>query len=81
MAADYFQSSLDVSLRRLELCNYAIQEIHTELQRPADPEQKADLLVSSENLAFEVLDLLQTVRTYTWGVNDPDFVAPEDQEA
>lgn len=55
------------ALRRLELCNYAVQEIHAEVDLPQDPEHKADLLIATENLAFEVLDLLQTVRIYAWG--------------
>jgi hypothetical protein len=81
MAAEALpKNSLEISLRRLELCTYAIQEIHMEIQCPQDPEARADILIASENLAFEVLGLLQTVRFYTWGEDDPEFVAPEDQE-
>lgn len=32
-----------------------------------DPEHKADLLLATENLTYEVLDLLRTVKTYAWG--------------
>ena len=63
--------SLEVALRRLELCTYAIQEIHIELEEPADSEHKADLLLATENLAYEVLDLLNTAKMYAWGP-DPD---------
>lgn len=65
---------IDVALRRLELCAYAVQEIHTEVEQPTDPEHKADLLLATENLTYEVLDLLRTVKTYAWG---PE---PEDDE-
>lgn len=71
---DPITTPLDVALRRLELCAYAVQEIHTEVEQPTDPEHKADLLLATENLTYEVLDLLKTVKHYAWG---PD---PEDDE-
>jgi hypothetical protein len=58
---------IDVALRRLELCAYAVQEVHTEVEQPTDPEHKADLLLATENLTYEVLDLLKTVKYYAWG--------------
>lgn len=70
------QTKLEIALRRLELCNYAIQEIHAELEAPEDPEAKADLLLSTETVAFEVLDLVNTVRGYVWG--DEEQLAPDD---
>lgn len=38
-----------------------------EIDQPVDPDQKADLLLATENLAFEVVDLLRTVKVYAWG--------------
>jgi hypothetical protein len=64
---DPLSTPIDVALRRLELCAYAVQEIHTEVEQPTDPELKADLLLATENLTYEVLDLLRTVKLYTWG--------------
>ena len=58
---------IDVALRRLQLCAYAVQEIHTEVEEPIDPDHKADLLLATENLTYEVLDLLRTVKIYAWG--------------
>ena len=69
---------IDVALRRLELCAYAIQEIHTEVEAPTDPDHKADLLLATENLTYEVLDLLRTVKLYAWGP-EPQF-QDEDEE-
>jgi hypothetical protein len=66
---------IDVALRRLELCAYAIQEIHTEVEAPTDPDHKADLLLATENLTYEVLDLLRTVKLYAWG---PDRIESEE---
>jgi hypothetical protein len=64
---DPLSTPVDVALRRLQLCAYAVQEIHTEVQQPTDPEHKADLLLATENLTYEVLDLLKTVKFYAWG--------------
>lgn len=61
------QTSLDAALRRLELCTYAVQEIHTELDQPQDPEAKADLILATEKLVGEIIDLYQTVKVYVWG--------------
>lgn len=58
---------LATALRRLELCTYAVQEIHLELDQPQDPEQKADLILATEKLVSETFDLYQTVRVYVWG--------------
>jgi hypothetical protein len=60
-------SPLATALRRLELCSYAVQEIHIELDQPQDPDQKADLILATEKLVSEVFDLYQTVRLYVWG--------------
>ena len=64
---DPLSTPVDVALRRLQLCAYAVQEIHTEVEEPADPDHKADLLLATENLTYEVLDLLRTVKYYAWG--------------
>ena len=70
---------LKTALRRLELTSYAVQEVHTELDKPQDPEEKADLLIATENLASEVIDLLHTVRVYVWGINyDEEVYSPEE---
>lgn len=63
---------LQTALRRLELCTYAVQEIHLELNQPEDPESKADLILATEKLVAETFDLYQTVRVYVWGEEDPD---------
>jgi len=61
------QVSMKTALRRLDLCAYAIQEIHTELEQPQDPELKADLILATEKLVGETIDLYSTVRRYVWG--------------
>lgn len=66
------QLALDIALRRLDLCTYAIQEIHTELEQPDDPESKADLILATEKLVAEIVDLYQTVKLYVWGEEEED---------
>jgi hypothetical protein len=66
------QLALDIALRRLDLCTYAIQEIHTELEQPEDPESKADLILATEKLVAEIVDLYQTVKLYVWGDEEED---------
>lgn len=63
---------LQTALRRLELCTYAVQEIHLELNQPEDPESKADLILATEKLVAETFDLYQTVRVYVWGEEDTE---------
>jgi len=66
------RDSLKRALDRLQLCSYTIQEAHYELEAPENPEHKADLLIAAENLAYEAIDLLKTVKLYVWGLEDPD---------
>jgi hypothetical protein len=75
---DPLSTPVDVALRRLQLCAYAVQEIHTEVEQPSDPEHKADLLLATENLTYEVLDLLKTVKYYAWGAELEDQEHIED---
>jgi hypothetical protein len=78
---DPLATPIDVALRRLELCAYAVQEVHTEVQEPTDPEHKADLLLATENLTYEVLDLLRTVKYYAWGPDhEKELELREDEE-
>ena len=65
---------LQRALERIELCTYAIQEAHYEVELPDDPERKADLLIAVESLTFEAIDLLRTAKLIAWG---PE---PEDDE-
>ena len=73
-----------MALRRLELCAYAVQEIHTEINQPHDPEEKADLILATEKLVGETVDLYATVRRYVWGEEEDElgFVhrSSEDEE-
>lgn len=83
MSAERMPSThLDIALRRLELCAYAVQEIHTELDSPHDPEDKADLILATEKLVGETIDLYATVRRYVWGEQEEHefFIEKDEQE-
>jgi hypothetical protein len=67
-ARDPLQRALD----RIELCTYAIQEAHYEVEPPEDPERKADLLLAVESLAVEAIELLQTTKLFVWGPPEDD---------
>ena len=72
------KTALATALRRLDLCAYAVQEIHLEIDQPQDSEQKADLLIATEKLVGEVIDLYQTVRVYAWGEEEVEQDSYED---
>ena len=76
------QVSMKTALRRLDLCAYAVQEIHTELNQPQDPEAKADLILATEKLVAETIDLYATVRRYVWGEEEEHefFVSSKDED-
>lgn len=67
------RTPLDKAIQRLELCRYAIQEVHLEIENPEDPEHKADILLATEDLMYDALDLLRTVKGYAWGPDAEDF--------
>jgi hypothetical protein len=57
-------------LERLQLCSLVVQEVHLHLEKPQDPEKKADILLAVEDLTGEILDLLKTTKLYVWGSED-----------
>jgi|TARA_R110000796_G_scaffold251993_1_gene384738 hypothetical protein len=71
---------LEKAIQRLDLCRYAVQEAHYDIQYPGDPESKADLLIAVEDLTYEVLDLLRTAKSFAWGP-DSDEVDRERRRA
>jgi hypothetical protein len=51
-----------------------------EVEEPLDPDHKADLLLATENLTYEVLDLLKTVKYYAWGP-EPEYEREPESDA
>jgi len=73
-------TSLETALRRLELCAYAVQEIHVQLDEPNTAESKADLILATEKLVGETLDLYKTVRFFVWGEEEFEFQRDKDED-
>jgi hypothetical protein len=63
---------IDIAFRRLELCTYAVQEIHIQLEQPENADEKADLILATEKLVSEIFDLYSTVRLYVWGEEEEE---------
>jgi hypothetical protein len=67
------RTPLQRTLERLELCREVIKDVHQDLEIPENPEHKADIYLSIEELAREVFHLLNTVNDHVWGPpEDPD---------
>jgi len=74
------KSPLRKAVQRLELCKYAIEEAHMELEQPLDPEEKADLLLVTEDLMAEAFELMHTAKRYAWGEGHQDNDFPEEED-
>lgn len=68
------------AIDRIELCTYAIQEAHIEVEAPTDPERKADLLLAVERLTEEAIDLLTTTRYFVWGADEDSHTGSEESD-
>jgi len=61
------QQQLEIILNRINLCSDVVQDIHTNLEEPQTPDEKADLLIAVENLTKDVYKLLHTTKSLVWG--------------
>ena len=64
------QSSHLRSLNRMSACLFTAKVLIAELEDPIDPQQRADLLVASEDLLQEVTRLNQILNHITWNELD-----------
>lgn len=69
---DDTRTPLQRALERIELCREVVKEVHMELEIPDDPEHKADLYLSIDELAREVVYLLSNVNDQVFGVPEPE---------
>ncbi len=61
------QQHLEAIINRINLCIDVIQDIHTNLEQPETPDEKADLLIAVENLARDIYLLRKTTQSLVWG--------------
>lgn len=57
---------------RLNLCSEVIQRSHKDFNTPANPEEKADLLLSIENLARSVMLFRKDALDQLWPGDVPE---------
>lgn len=71
MDTESYDHQVDVNQRRLRLCFYAVEEVKKTLLEPIYPDQKADLLLASEDLCLATYELLELTRGLVWGESEP----------
>ncbi len=67
------RTPLERALERVELCRQVVKEVHNELEIPNNPNDKADLYLSIEDLTIEVFRLRNTVSDHVWGPPQEDI--------
>jgi hypothetical protein len=64
-----YQENIQANLRKIKLATHVIAEAHTNLLEPIFPEDKADLLLATEDLATTAFELMEDVRASIWSAN------------
>lgn len=65
---DPHQAQVNANLRQIKLATHVLAEVHAKLINPLDPEEKADLLLASEDLCLLAIELVEDVRELVWGI-------------
>lgn len=68
---EFERQLVHTAVSRLEACTFTVSTVHETLIDPEDVERRADLLLASERLMAEVLDLVMDLRMITWPDNAP----------
>lgn len=61
-----YQETVDQNLRKIKLCRHVIDEAHRTLIDPIYPDDKADLLLATEDLLDAIVYLMEDVTTMVW---------------
>jgi hypothetical protein len=64
-----YQENINSNLRKIKLATHVIAEAHANLLEPIFPEDKADLLLATEDLATTAFELMEDVRASIWSEN------------
>jgi hypothetical protein len=64
-----YQENIKANLRKIKLATHVIAEAHANLLEPIFPEDKADLLLATEDLATTAFELMEDVRSSIWSSN------------
>lgn len=68
---EYEKQMVQTAVQRLDACTFTVAAVHEQLIDPEDSERRADLLIASERLMAEVLDLVMDLRMIAWPDNAP----------
>jgi hypothetical protein len=66
MNSNDYQENIQANLRKIKLATHVIAEAHANLLQPIFPEDKADLLLATEDLATTAYELMEDVRASIW---------------
>ena len=66
MNSNDYQENIQANLRKIKLASHVIAEAHANLLQPIFPEDKADLLIATEELATTSFELIEDVRASIW---------------
>jgi hypothetical protein len=61
---------IEKATEQLGLCTDVVKDLHKKFETPTGSEQKADLLIASEELAREVIRYLRSVNEAVWDTTD-----------
>jgi hypothetical protein len=73
MDIESYDHQVDINQRRLRLCFFAIEEVKKGLLDPIYPDQKADLILATEDLCLASYELLEQTRHLVWGDSEPQI--------
>lgn len=71
MDIESYDHQVAINQRRLKLCFHAIEEVKLTLLEPIHADQKADLLLATEDLCIATYELLELTRGLIWGDSEP----------
>lgn len=74
---DVYNEKIEANLRRIKLANDVLTDVHRNIVDPLDSEEKANLLLATEDLAETVYDLIKVVREVVWS----DDLAPPPEDS
>jgi hypothetical protein len=64
------QDAHEYALARLSACQFTVAALLQDLRDPCDSERRADLLIASEYLLNDILQLNNALREMTWASLD-----------
>ena len=72
---DDYHDRVETNLRRIRLAHSVVDEVHKFLLDPLFPQERADLLIASENLTEASYGLMQDIQSMVW--DDDKLGKPE----